>query len=34
MLLADPEFQTGGVDTGFVERLLERRQKFAEVRRG
>jgi acetyl-CoA carboxylase, biotin carboxylase subunit len=34
MLLADPEFQAGGVDTGFVERLLERRQKFAEVRRG
>jgi acetyl-CoA carboxylase, biotin carboxylase subunit len=34
MLLADLQFQTGGVDTGFVERLLERRQKFAEVRRG
>jgi acetyl-CoA carboxylase biotin carboxylase subunit len=31
MLLADPEFQAGGVDTGFVERLLERRQKFAEA---
>ena len=26
MLLADPEFQAGGVDTGFVERLLERGQ--------
>ena len=34
MLLADPEFQAGGVDTGYVERLLERRQNFAEVRRG
>jgi acetyl-CoA carboxylase biotin carboxylase subunit len=34
MLLADPEFQAGGVDTGFVERRLEGRQKFAEVRRG
>jgi acetyl-CoA carboxylase biotin carboxylase subunit len=34
MLLANPEFQSGGVDTGFVERLLERRQQFAEVRRG
>jgi len=33
-LLADPEFHAGGVDTGFVERLLERRQKFAEVRSG
>ena len=33
-LLADPEFQAGGVDTGFVGRLLERRQEFAEVRRG
>jgi acetyl-CoA carboxylase biotin carboxylase subunit len=34
MLLADPEFHAGGVDTGFVERLLERRQKFAEVGHG
>jgi acetyl-CoA carboxylase biotin carboxylase subunit len=34
MLLADPEFQAGGVDTGFVERLLEGRHSIAEVRRG
>jgi acetyl-CoA carboxylase biotin carboxylase subunit len=34
MLLADPEFRAGGVDTGFVERLLESRQHFAEVRHG
>jgi acetyl-CoA carboxylase biotin carboxylase subunit len=34
MLLADPEFQAGGVDTGFVERLLEGRHPIAEVRRG
>jgi acetyl-CoA carboxylase biotin carboxylase subunit len=34
MLLADPEFHAGGVDTGFVERLLERGQPFAAVRRG
>jgi acetyl-CoA carboxylase biotin carboxylase subunit len=34
MLLADPEFSAGGVDTGFVERLLERGQHFAEVRHG
>jgi acetyl-CoA carboxylase biotin carboxylase subunit len=34
MVLADPEFKSGGVDTGFVERLLERRQKFAEVSHG
>jgi acetyl-CoA carboxylase biotin carboxylase subunit len=34
MLLANPEFHAGGVDTGFVERLLERRQEFDEVRRG
>jgi acetyl-CoA carboxylase biotin carboxylase subunit len=34
MLLAEPEFHAGGVDTGFVERLLEGRQKFAEVRSG
>jgi acetyl-CoA carboxylase biotin carboxylase subunit len=34
MLLADPEFSAGVVDTGFVERLLERRQQFAEVRHG
>ena len=31
MMLADAEFQAGGVDTGFLERLLERRP-FAEVR--
>jgi acetyl-CoA carboxylase, biotin carboxylase subunit len=31
MLLADPEFSAGGVDTGFAERLLERRQKRSEV---
>jgi acetyl-CoA carboxylase, biotin carboxylase subunit len=30
-LLADPEFQAGSVDTGFVQRLLERRPKFAEA---
>ncbi len=30
-LLADPEFQAGGVDTGFVERLLARRPNIAEV---
>jgi acetyl-CoA carboxylase biotin carboxylase subunit len=29
-LLADPEFQAGGIDTGFVERLLERRAESAE----
>jgi len=34
MLLADPEFMAGGVDTGFVERLLKRREKFAEVGHG
>jgi acetyl-CoA carboxylase biotin carboxylase subunit len=34
MLLSDPEFKAGCVDTGFVGRLLERRQEFAEVRRG
>jgi len=34
MVLADPEFQAGGVDTGFVERLLARPQQFAEVRHG
>jgi acetyl-CoA carboxylase biotin carboxylase subunit len=34
MLLANPEFLAGGVDTGFVERLLEDRQTLAEVRRG
>jgi acetyl-CoA carboxylase, biotin carboxylase subunit len=31
-MLADPEFQAGGVDTGYVERLLNRPQ-FAEVRK-
>jgi acetyl-CoA carboxylase, biotin carboxylase subunit len=30
MMLADPEFQAGGVDTGFVGRFLERRA-FAEA---
>ena len=34
MLLADPEFHAGGVDTNFAERLLERGRKFAEVRSG
>ncbi len=34
MLLADPEFQAGGVDTSFVERRLECRHQIAEVRRG
>jgi acetyl-CoA carboxylase biotin carboxylase subunit len=34
-VLVDPEFQTGGVDTGFVARLLERRPMTAEpVRHG
>ena len=33
MLLADPEFQAGAVDTGYVERLLARRQELTEVRR-
>jgi acetyl-CoA carboxylase, biotin carboxylase subunit len=28
-LLADPDFQAGGIDTGFVERLLERRREAA-----
>jgi acetyl-CoA carboxylase biotin carboxylase subunit len=36
MMLADPEFQAGGIDTGFVERFLERFLKpgpaFIEVR--
>jgi acetyl-CoA carboxylase, biotin carboxylase subunit len=31
-MLADPEFQAGGVDTGYVERLFNRPQ-FAEVRK-
>ncbi len=30
-LLADPEFQRGGVDTGYVARLLERSPQFAEA---
>jgi acetyl-CoA carboxylase, biotin carboxylase subunit len=30
-LLADPEFQAGGVDTGFVQRLLEGRPQVAEA---
>jgi len=34
LLLADPEFHAGSVDTNFVERLLERGRKFAEVRSG
>ncbi|HEV7714090.1 MAG TPA: biotin carboxylase N-terminal domain-containing protein [Steroidobacteraceae bacterium] len=29
-VLADPEFQAGGFDTGFVERLLERRAATVE----
>jgi acetyl/propionyl-CoA carboxylase alpha subunit len=29
-VLADPEFQAGGFDTGFVERLLERRADTVE----
>jgi acetyl-CoA carboxylase biotin carboxylase subunit len=33
MMLADPEFQAGGVDTGYVERLLERDTKFKETRK-
>jgi acetyl-CoA carboxylase biotin carboxylase subunit len=33
-MLADPEFQAGGVDTGYVERLLDRRPKLAEVHDG
>jgi acetyl-CoA carboxylase biotin carboxylase subunit len=33
-VLADPEFQAGGVDTGYVERLLDRRPKLAEVHDG
>jgi acetyl-CoA carboxylase biotin carboxylase subunit len=28
-VLADPEFQAGGFDTGFVERLLERSRAAA-----
>jgi acetyl-CoA carboxylase biotin carboxylase subunit len=30
ILLADPEFQAGGVDTGFVARLLERHATTTE----
>jgi hypothetical protein len=33
MMLVDPEFQAGGVDTGYVERLLERDIKFKETRK-
>ncbi len=32
-VLADPEFQRGGVDTGYLQRLLERREPIAEVAR-
>jgi acetyl-CoA carboxylase biotin carboxylase subunit len=32
VLLADPEFQAGSVDTGYVERLLERRPRPPEAR--
>ncbi|HEY2677926.1 MAG TPA: acetyl-CoA carboxylase biotin carboxylase subunit [Steroidobacteraceae bacterium] len=32
LLLADPAFQAGSLDTGYVERLLERNPKLAEVR--
>jgi acetyl-CoA carboxylase biotin carboxylase subunit len=31
-VLADPEFQAGGFDTGFVARLLERRAAVTESR--
>jgi acetyl-CoA carboxylase biotin carboxylase subunit len=31
-LLADPEFQSGGVDTGYVERQLARDVRIAEAR--
>ena len=34
MLLADPEFQAGGVDTGFVERLLARGQSTPRCAHG
>jgi acetyl-CoA carboxylase biotin carboxylase subunit len=34
MLLEQPEFRAGGVDTGFVERLLERRLESAGARHG
>ncbi len=30
-VLADPEFQAGGVDTGYLPRLLERRAQLAEA---
>ena len=30
--LADPEFQAGGVDTGFVARLLDAQQRFGARR--
>jgi acetyl-CoA carboxylase biotin carboxylase subunit len=30
-VLADPEFQAGGFDTGFVARLLERRTRITEL---
>jgi acetyl-CoA carboxylase biotin carboxylase subunit len=32
-VLADPEFQAGGFDTGFVARLLERRTAMTESTR-
>ena len=31
-VLADPEFQAGGVDTGFLPRFLERQRLAQEVR--
>jgi acetyl-CoA carboxylase biotin carboxylase subunit len=34
LVLADPEFQTGGVDTGFVTRLLEHRNTLEQARNG
>jgi hypothetical protein len=30
VVLADPEFQKGGFDTGFLARLLERRPVIPE----
>jgi hypothetical protein len=34
MLLADAEFQAGGVDTGFVERLMARGQSSSRCAHG
>ncbi len=30
-VLADPEFEKGGVDTGYLPRFLERRRSMQEV---